>query len=303
MLSATRVFLRDLLRSLLQNRIKDMSAQLAFWSLLAVFPFFIFLLTVIAFVPLHGLDQQALDFMNDVMPEQAAEVFEQTLHEVVGRQRGWLLLVSLGGALWSAAGGMGSTSVALNLAFQVEETRAWWKRRVLFLGLTLGVVGATVVAMSALFLGPVLVNDLFEFFGMSGNFPKVWRLVRWPLIVADLLFMLACLYHFLPNARRRFRLISIGSMVAVALWVVASLSFNVYVTHFHNYARTYGALGAAVVLILWLYLSSLTVILGGEIDALLYRRRRASEEALRPAKAVDERVPLGVAGDGGEERA
>lgn len=303
MLSATRAFLGDLGRSLLQNRLKDQSAQLAFWSLLSVFPFFIFLLTIIAYIPLHGLDQQALDFMDDVMPEQAAALFEQTLHEVVGRQRGWLLLVSLGGALWSAAGGMGSTSIALNLAFRAQETRPWWKRRVLFLGLTLGAAGATVVATSALFLGPVIVNDLFSFFGFSGKFPQVWRLVRWPLIVADLLFMLACLYHFLPNVKRPFRLLSIGSMVAVALWVVASLSFNLYVTHFHNYARTYGALGTAVVLILWLYLSSLVVILGGEIDALLHRRLRISEQALRAAQPVDKGVPLGVTGDGGEERA
>src|SRR4051812_31249411 len=114
-----RPFFREVFSSISRNSTFDLAAQLAYWSLLAVFPFLIFLLTVIGYLPLHGLDQEVMSAIYQVMPADAAKLFDQTLHEVIGRQRGWLLVVALLGGVWSASGGISAVISALNRAYEV----------------------------------------------------------------------------------------------------------------------------------------------------------------------------------------
>src|SRR5262245_11851381 len=121
-------FVRELLVTMRRHRIFDLAAIFSYWSLLALFPFAIFLLTVVGYVPVRVLDRLLFETVHRIMPDQAARLFEHTVREVIGRQRGWLLVISLAGALWSATGGMSSTMTALNRAWGVEETRAWWRR-------------------------------------------------------------------------------------------------------------------------------------------------------------------------------
>jgi len=267
------LFGRELALALARNRVKDASAMLAFWSLLALFPFMIFLLTVMGFVPMHGLDKEMLGLLREVMPDQAAQLFDRTLREILHRQRGALLLVSLAGAIWTASGGMGGAMAALNLAHGVPETRPWWRRRLLAIAMTTSAAAAITLATFLLLVGPGLVRGLIELFGNTSDLPSVWRWLRYPFATVDLLIMLGCLYHFLPNTKNRFTLLSPGAVVAVVLFIGASLGFNAYVSRFHNYTRTYGTLGAAIILLLWLYLSALVVLLGVEINAAIERTR------------------------------
>ncbi|HZS35758.1 MAG TPA: YihY/virulence factor BrkB family protein [Polyangia bacterium] len=282
-----RQFAKELWGQISRNRTFDLAAQFAYWSLLALFPFAIFLLTIIGYVPLHGLDEQVLDIVNNVMPAQAAALFEHTLREVIGRQRGWLLLFALVGSVWSATGGMASTLTALNRAYGVQETRPWWKRKLLCIAMTVGAALAMIVSTAAMLIGPQLVHSLMELLGLGGAFDVIWRWVRWPIVVGGLLFALALVYYFLPNVKQRFRAITPGSVIAVGLWVIVSSAFNAYVSHFHSYAKTYGTLGTAVVLMTWLYLTGLVVILGGEINAVLDRQRAVEQTAKETPPVVD----------------
>jgi membrane protein len=273
-------FLRALLRALVQHRVKDLSAELAFWSLLSLFPFCIFLLTIVSYFPAlpkgpHGMDGELIALLGAIMPPDAAVLFARTLREVLGSQHGILLGLSLVGALWSAAGGMGSTANALNLAFGAAERRSWIGRRATFLLVTLGAALLSAVATAALLVGPNVVRTLWKWFLLPGHFPNVWPWLRWPVVAAALLTLLGGLYHFLPDVRRPFRWASPGALVALVLWAIASAGFRIYVGHVHSFAHTYGRLGAPVILIVWLYLSAFTLILGGEINALLDARRRA----------------------------
>jgi membrane protein len=275
-----RAFGQRVLRRIISHRSKDLAAQLAFWALLATFPFTIFLLTLIGYVPLHGLEKQLLSMVYNVMPEQAATLLDKTVHEVLHRQRGWLTIVSLLGWMWSASGALGSTVNALNLAHGVAETRPWLKRRVMFVGLTAAAAGAIIVATSGLVFGPGLLKAIMKLFGFGGGRKAlaVWTWIRWPIVVGDVLVLLACVYHFLPNldlGRKRFRVITPGAIAAVVVWIAASLAFKGYVAHFGSYAKTYGTLGGAVVLILWLYLSAFVVVLGGEVNAAWEEGRQA----------------------------
>jgi membrane protein len=263
--------LRDFFSSIGRNQTFDLAAQLAYWALLALFPFAIFLLTVIGYLPLQGIDQEIMAAVFRVMPGDAAQLFDNTLHEVVGRQRGGLLVVALLGGLWSASGGVSALISALNRAYEVKETRKLWKVKLEALAITLMGVVLSVVAVTAMMIGPEIVYKIWNWFGLGGAFHLLWGYLRWPLMVFSLMILLAVIYWALPNVKHRFRLLSLGSVLAVLAWVLVSMGFNAYVAHFHAYARTYGTLGAAIVLITWLYMSGLLVILGGEINAAYER--------------------------------
>jgi membrane protein len=280
-------FARELWGQISRNRTFDLAAQFAYWSLLALFPFAIFLLTIIGYIPLHGLDSQLLEVIHGVMPAQAASLFERTLHEVIGRQRGWLLAFALVGSVWSATGGMASTLTALNRAYGVEETRPWWKRKLLCIAMTIGAALLMIVSTAALLIGPALVHNAMALLDLGGAFDVVWRWIRWPIVVVGLLFAIALVYYFLPNVKQKFRIITPGALVSVGLWMILSFAFNVYVSHFHAYAKTYGTLGAAVVLMTWLYLTGLVIILGGEINAVFDRHHLPHAERRRPSRAID----------------
>lgn len=267
-------FARQFLESFSRDQPFDLAAQLAYYALLALFPFVMFVLTVIGYLPMQGLDRQVMSAIYDVMPPQAAQLCDQTIHEVIGRQRGWLLLLTLVFALWTASGGASGLITALNRAYDVAETRPSWKVRVRALLVTLAGVLAIIVATTAMLVGPNIVHDIWAFFGLGGAFDRVWGILRWPVAAFTMTIGLALVYYFLPNVKQRFHLITPGSIVAVLAWIGASVGFRLYVGHFSSYTRTYGALGTVVVLLVWLYLSGLMVILGGEINAIVDRVHR-----------------------------
>jgi membrane protein len=257
-----------------RNQMTDLAAQLAYWALLAMFPSLIFMLTVIGYLPLHGVDRVLLHEIYRVMPPEAAQLVDHTIHEVIGRQRSVLLIVALFGTLWSGSRSVGGVIGALNRAHGVVETRSFFRVKLLAVAVTLSAALLAIVAMTALMIGPGLVRAAAAFFGLPGHIHHIWAWIRLPLSLVAMLLSFGAIYQLLPNVRRPFRLITTGSAVAVALWVAVSLLFRLYVSWFHAYARTYGTLGTAIVLMTWLQLSALAVLVGGEIDAEVERRRR-----------------------------
>jgi membrane protein len=266
-----RLFLRELLASVQRNENVDVAAQLAYFALLSLFPFGIFVLTVIGYLPLAGLDRELMSLIYEAMPQEAAALLDKTLHEVLGRQRSGLLLVSLFGTIWSASSGVSALVTALNRALGVRETRSYVRRKLVAMGVTLSAALLTIVATSALLVGPELLHTVLAWLGFDSAFDLIWRWLRLPLALLAMISLLALVYHLLPAKRPPLRPLSLGSVTAVLLWLSASLGLRTYVGHFGAYAKTYGTLGTAVVLMTWLYLSGLAVILGGEIDAVLAR--------------------------------
>ncbi len=264
-------FARQLFESFGRNQPFDLAAQLAYFALLAFFPFAMFVLTLVGYIPLHGLDDQILSAIYSVMPPDVAKLCDSTLHEIVGKQHGWLLWSTLLFALWTAAGGASGLITALNRAYDVSETRAAWRVKLRALLVTLGGVLALIVATAAMLVGPEIVRHIWGFFGFGGAFDQLWAILRWPVATVTMMTLTLCVYYFLPNVKQKWRFITPGSTVAVLAWILASLGFRAYVSHFSSYARTYGALGTVVVLLVWLYLSGLMIILGGEINAIFDR--------------------------------
>ncbi len=277
----TRKFGKLLFQAVLRHNVVDLGAQLAYWSLLALFPFVIFLLTAIGYLSVNGLDEQLMTWIAPFMPPSALTLVWQTVHEVVGQQRGGLLAISLVGALWSAASGVSAMQVSLNRAYNVHETRPYWRRKseaMLFtlagtVLLGLAVVGATV--------GPELLRLVLDLLGVASSysgFGHVWAWIRYPLSLASLVGLLLVTYTFLPSVRHGWDLGSYGSVAAVLGWLLTTWLFKAFVGIFHTYARSYGALGAVVILMTWIYLTGIAVIMGAEINAVLARMRYEDSE-------------------------
>jgi membrane protein len=277
----TRRFLEILVQAILRHSVIDLGAQLAYWSLLALFPFAIFLLTVIGYLPLQHLDQQIITWLAPFMPDAALRLVWETAHEVLGRQRGGLLTIALVGALWSAAGGAGALTVALNRAYGVPETRSYLRRKGHALVATLAATVLLVIAVAGATIGPHVVHRLLAFLGIEGSyggFAAVWAWLRWPLSIAALVGVLAAVYSLLPDVQHGFHLVSAGSFVAVGSWLLVTWTFRVFVGYIGGYARTYGALGAVIMLMTWIYLSGITIIVGAEVNAAWGRLKQELHE-------------------------
>ena len=285
-----KAFAREFVRGFMRNEVLDLAAQVAYFAILALFPFAMFVLTLMGFIPLRGLEHEVTDALYQVAPPGVGTLVESTLREILEKQRGWLLVSTLLFGLWTAAGGVASLTTALNRAYGVAETRPFWRVRVRALAVTLVGVVAAIVATTAMLVGPELLREAWRFFGFSNGFDRLWASLRWPVALLAMTSMVAFMYYVLPNVRQRRRDILPGSIVAVIGWIAASLGFRLYVAHFAKYARTYGALGTVVVLLLWLYIWGLMAIVGGQVNAILDRHRIERHTYLRRRSL---RVPRG----------
>ena len=274
------------------HQLSLIGAGVAFFALLSIFP------AMVAAVSVYGLVASPADVtrrVNDLssaMPAEARRLVTDQLHQVVQSSHAGLSVALVAGvliALWSASSAIKQLLVALSAVYGVAETRRFTRIRGLAALLTMGAIAFLVGTVLVLTVVPRWVGDSV---GSGGR--AVVAVVRWPLLAAVMLGALAVLYRYGPDRPRgRWQWWSWGALTAAASWLVASSLFSLYVTHFGSYNKTYGALAAVVVLMLWLYLSVLCVLLGGEINAELERRSVSSDRStIRVA-------PTSVGGDSG----
>lgn len=276
---------RELLRRLYWELDRDdalgMAAQLAFFTLLSIFPFLIFLLTLIAYLPIPDLTPRLLELMRQMVPREAMRLVEGIVVPIVARQRGSLLTVSLLLSLLSASSAMSTFMNIVNRAHGATESRSFLKRKALAVVLTLGLSLFIIVALGLLVLGPPLARAIADTVGLGRLFELAWFLAQRPAVFIIVSFALALLYWAAPSRRQRWHWITPGSVLAALLWIAFSEGLAYYVRNFVNYNKVYGSIGAVVVLMLWLYLSGLAFIIGAELNAEI--DRAANQRArLRP---------------------
>jgi membrane protein len=201
---------------------------------------------------------------------------------------GALLGIGLAGALWSASGYIGAFTRAGNSIWQVEEGRPFWKLKPFQILVTLAaIVLLSVVAVGLVLTGP-LAEALGDAIGMGGAAVLAWQIAKWPVIAALIVVLVAMIYHLLPNVRMpSFRWVSPGAALALVVWLVASAGFALYVANFGSYNATYGTLGGAILLLVWLWIANLALLLGAQFDAELERERE-----LRGGEPAQERIQL-----------
>jgi membrane protein len=265
-----KAFAKDLWREIQDDQVFDGAAVLAYFFLLAVFPAAIFVLSLLPFLSIPHLQQAILELLHQVLPQQSANLFEGAVRYVASEGTKGLLTFGLLFTLWSASTGVYALMGRLNVIYDVTEHRSFWRTRATAILLMLFLVLIEIVSLSLVILGGVVQSWVASIIGWSAPLLIFFATLRWIIIAAAGLLALAVLYRFGPDVKLRFRFISPGNVAAATLIALASIGFRFYVSKFGNYSATYGSLAAIIILMLWMYLAGLALLVGCEINAILY---------------------------------
>ncbi len=269
-------------RSFLEHDMPTYAAALAYRALFALFPFFAFLVALLGFLEITGFFEWLIDQTRSALQEQYARVGEWLIRQgLYQAQSGELLSSVIVLAIWSVSGGVRSLIKALNTVHGVVESRPAWKRLVLQAFFAVSLAVALIIATALLLIGPWAVEWLVGLVGLDEIFISLWVWLRLPVALVLLMLIVSVVYWVVPSVDQPFRLVTPGAVLAVIVWVVASLAFDYYVSNFANYSVIYGSLGAAVALLLYFYISAVVLLLGAEMNAVIHfnvSKKDATEE-------------------------
>jgi membrane protein len=243
------------------------AAQLAYYFLFALFPFLLFLVTLLGFLPL-AMDE-IMGLLASVMPGDVISLVQENVRTLVIQQRGGLLSFGILTALWTSSSAVAAIMDNLNHAYGVQEGRPIWKVWGIALLLVLGLSSLLMVSVVLLIFGPQIGGLLAYRIGLGAEFEIIWNIARWPIIIAFLIVAMANIYYFAPDVEQNWRWITPGSIFAILAWIGVSLGFSVYVSQFGSYNKVYGSIGTFIVLMTWMYLMGFVILVGGEINAAI----------------------------------
>jgi membrane protein len=245
------------------------AAELAFFWFLALFPALLFVVALAGLLPVQHVVDAFVRGLARVAPLDVLTLVREQLVQIAqGPPRG-LLALSLLGAVWSSSSAMTAIIDTLNQAYHVEETRSWWRVRLLAVGLTVVLIAFGLVSVGLMMAGPTLARLLEDGLGVPSRFALLWTIAEWPIVFGLMMTALGCVYYFAPDVRQRRAWVTPGSIAATLLWIIASLGFDWYADHVGEYQKTYGAIGGVIVVLLWLYASGLAILVGAELNAAI----------------------------------
>ncbi|WP_412517704.1 YihY/virulence factor BrkB family protein [Actinomadura madurae] len=298
-----------------KDNLSDWAAALTYYSILSIFPA---ILVVVSLVGLAGQSatDDLIDSVGDLAPGSVRDLLISSIRQLEGGSggAGVVAVLSLGAAVWSASGYVGAFMRASNVVYDVPEGRPFWKTVPIRVGvtlLTLVLLSASVIAVVV--SGP-LAREIGEILGLGSQAVTIWGIAKWPVLVLVVSLLFSLLYWASPNARRGFRWVTAGGVLAIVLWLAASGLFALYVANFASYNKTYGSLAGIIIFLVWLWITNLAILLGAELNAEIERGRAiaggqsAKEEPyveFRDTRAFDEdqRRETGVGETGTPEEA
>ena len=285
--------LRKTMHEFGDDQCTDLAAALTYYSVLAIFPAALALVSILGVV---GQSQKAVttvvDTLKPLVSEQMLGTIEPALNQIAAsNSAGVALVIGLALALWSASGYVGAFGRAMNRIYEIREGRPFWKLRPLLLLLTLIAVVLTALALLMLIVSGPLAESIGDVIGLGDTAVTVWQYAKWPVLLIVVVLIVALLYYATPNVKQpKFRWISVGALVAIIIWILASVGFAFYVANFSSYNKTYGSLAGVIVALLFLWITNLALLFGAELDSELERGRQleaglpAEEDLQLPAR-------------------
>ena len=261
---------KNVWRAFNDNFLLDRSAGLAINFILAMFPLLLFLLTILGMFAARGtaLRTNLIQYLAEVLPPAGFQVVSHTLAEVTKNAGGGKLTLGVALTLWFASGGMSSMISALDGAYAVREGRSWFKVRGIAVSLTVAISILVISALVAVLAGSYAANVLGTHYGLGQAAIISWRVAEIIVALFSVALSFSLIYYWGPDLHEQhWYWITPGSVVGVLLWVAASFGFRAYLHFFNSYSKTYGSLGAAIILLMWLYITGLAFLIGGEVNA------------------------------------
>lgn len=265
-------------KDFMEDDMNTYAAAMTYRVLLAIFPFLIFILTLLGALGLQDFFDWLLEQAEQAFPSDLYSQFETIVEQVQGGANGGLLSFGLITAIWAAAGGVRSVMHALNVAYDVKEERSIWKKYPMSIVFTLGLAALLVAAVALMLLGPQTMEWLADHIGLGSLFVTVWTWLRIPVAILLMMVAIALVYYFLPNVDQPFRIVSPGSVIAVVAWILATIGFSIYLNNFASYNATYGSLAGVVILLFYFFISSAVLLFGAEVNAVIYKARHGDED-------------------------
>jgi len=268
------------IRSFVHHNGITTSAALAFYFLMSLFPFLIFLASALALLPISHLSARMVQLATHFVPKEAMPVVENVLAATMHTSHR-LLSVGFVLAVVSASSAIVEMAYAFNIIYEVPETRPFWRRRLEAVYMTFAVGAMTLVAVIAMLLGPHLVDEIARVFEVNRTFVTLWPFIRHVLAVACALASIELLYYFGPDRNHMLREQLPGSVFAVLVWIASTLGLGIYLGDFGNLNAMYGTLASFIVLMIWLQISAMAILLGAELNAQMARSRHARPGVVR----------------------
>lgn len=260
-------FGKNLIERIDQADVVGLSAQLAYFFLLSLFPFLLFLVTLLGYLPIDG--NFVIDILSTYLPADVVQMIDTNLTQLVNNRSGRLLSISIIGTIWSASNGINAITKSFNKAYEVEEERSFIFSRIIAIGLTLGIILVIAIALLLPVFGKIIGEQFFSIFNLTEDFLKAWNMFRW--VTSSIIFFIVffVLYKIAPHTKVKARHAVWGTLFATVAWQITSLGFSFYVNTLGNYSVTYGSLGTIIVLMIWLYLSGIIITTGGVLNAFI----------------------------------
>jgi membrane protein len=269
--------LKDIYARFMNDDLLSIGAQATFFLLLSLFPFLIFVITLITYMPMINF-QDSIQVLAAFMPENAYLILRDIVNQTIANRSVALLSFGMLSALWSSASGVTSLIRGINRAYDQEETRRSWKITAVSLYFTLELAVAIIFSLILIVFGKILGTQIFHFLGFSDVSLKVWNYVGYIIALITTILVFISLYYNTPNRRLKFREVIPGAVVASLGWVIVSIAFSYYVDNLGNYSKVYGSLGGIIALLMWLYVSSIIILMGAEINASLMLSKMGLEK-------------------------
>ena len=262
------------------------AASLAFYCFLALFPAGLFVVSLAGVLPVDDLLDRIVTMLSRVAPGDVVTLARKQFAQIAREPRFGVLTLSLIAALWSTSSGMTAIVDTLNAAHRITERRSWWHVRLTAIALTITLTAAILIAFGLVMTGSTAVGHAAEWLAPDLQLLGTLNLVRWPLAFALVVGAIGCIYHFAPDTTHEWAWVTPGSITAATLWLLVSLAFKMYVSHFADYQKTYGAIGSVIVVLLWFYFTSLAILIGAQLDAAIERTVIADHERERVAPSL-----------------
>jgi membrane protein len=263
-------FINELAGRLFNGHINDLAAQLAFYFLLSLFPLLIVLLTLLPF--LHLKPDPVIHWLISNAPGEVSKLIEVNVRPLLTRASGGLLSFGILATLWSASNATTALFRALNKAYYVEESRPFWKVKIMAIMLTIGMVIVMAVTLALPVFGHLILSWVSRLIQFPLIVTSVLNIIRWVLGSLIMLLVLMLLYFVAPDVRHEWTNVVPGATVATVGWQLISLGFSYYISSFANYTSTYGSLGGVILLMMWFFLTGFILMVGGAVNAIYFNR-------------------------------